>query len=198
MTRTRTLAASALALAGMAAVPFAFTASEPAVAASSSAPTWAIQPGGELAFAIANDGRDISGGFAKWGGTINFNADAPGDAAIKIEIDLVSASVGDDFNDSLLQGDEFFDTAVNPTATFSSTSVESLPDGRFVAHGELSLHGMSMAQDIEFRLSGSGAQRHVEGQASIDRVAYAIGMGSHGGGLDPTVGVTFAFDATRE
>ncbi len=164
----------------------------------STAPAWTIQPGGELGFAVANDGTDISGGFSKWGGTINFNPDAPGDAAIKIDVDLTSASVGESFKDGLLQDDEFFGTASNPTATFSSDNIESLPDGRFVAHGDLSLHGMSMAQDVEFRLSGSGAQRHVEGQASIDRVGYGIGLGSHGGGLDQTVGLTFSFDAVRE
>ena len=82
------------------------------------------------------------------------------------------------------------------TAT-SKPAVEAQPDGRFVSHGTLSLHGMSMAQDVEFRLSGSGAQRHVEGTATIDRVGFGIGMGSHGNDLEKTVAIDFAFDAKR-
>jgi polyisoprenoid-binding protein YceI len=189
--------AAALAVAALAAVPLIATGSDPAVAATSSAPTWAIQPGGTLGFAVANGNDTIAANFAKWGGTINFDPDSPGAAAIHIDVDLTSAKIGDGFKDDLLQGDEFFGTATTPTATYDSTSVEAQPDGRFVAHGNLKLHGMSMAQDVEFRLSGSGAQRHVEGTASIDRLGYAVGTGSHSNDLGGAVTVNFAFDAKR-
>jgi polyisoprenoid-binding protein YceI len=189
--------AAALAVAALAAVPLIATGSDPAVAATSSAPTWAIQPGGTLGFAVANGNDTIAANFAKWGGTINFDPDSPGAAAIHIDVDLTSAKIGDGFKDDLLQGDEFFGTATTPTATYDSTSVEAQPDGRFVARGNLKLHGMSMAQDVEFRLSGSGAQRHVEGTASIDRLGYAVGTGSHSNDLGGAVTVNFAFDAKR-
>ena len=178
-------------------VPLIGNRSDEAVAATSTAPAWAIQPGGTLEFAARNGSDTIGAKFAKWGGTINFDPDSPGTAAIHIDVDLTSASIGDSFKDELLQGDEFFGSASTPTATYESQSVEAQPDGRFVAHGTLNLHGMSMAQDLEFRLTGSGNQRHVEGSASIERLGFAIGTGSHGNDLAPTVAVTFAFDATR-
>lgn len=168
-----------------------------AIAATSTAPDWSIQPGGTLDAAARNGSDTIAVKFAKWGGTINFDPDSPSAAAIHIDVDLASASVGDSFKDELLQGDEFFGTASAPTATYQSSSVEALPDGRFMAHGTLNLHGMSMAQDVEFRLSGSGAQRHVEGSASIDRLGFGIGTGSHGNDLANSVALTFAFDAKR-
>ena len=195
-TRTFLAAPAALAL-GMGAFALFGAGSSEAVAATSTAPSWTIQPGGTLAFAVANGSDTISANFAKWGGKINFDPDSPGNAAIHIDVDLTSAKIGDSFKDELLQGDEFFGSASTPTATYESQSVEAQPDGRFVAHGTLNLHGMSMAQDVEFRLTGSGNQRHVEGTASIDRLGYAIGTGSHGNDLAPAVNVTFAFDATR-
>jgi len=166
-------------------------------AADSKAPAWAIQPGGELGFAVAQDGSDIVGSFGKWGGQINFDPDAPADAAIRIEIDLMSSTVNDGYKDGLLHGDEIFDATAHPVATFTSSSVEALPDGRFVAHGDLSLRSLSIAQDVEFRLTGSGDTRRVEGRADIDRMPFGVGTGSHGDGIDQTVGVTFAFDAKR-
>jgi polyisoprenoid-binding protein YceI len=190
-------AAAVLAIAALAAIPLLATGAGPAVAAASAAPAWAIQPGGTLSAAVANGNDTIAVGFAKWGGTIQFDPDSPGAAAIHIDVDLASGKIGDSFKDDLLQGDEFFGTASTPTATYESTSVEAQPDGRFLAHGNLSLHGMKMAQDVEFRLSGSGAQRHVEGTAAIDRLGYAIGTGSHGSDLGGTVTVNFAFDAKR-
>jgi hypothetical protein len=56
---------------------------------------------------------------------------------------------------------------------------------------------MKMAQDVEFRLSGSGAQRHVDGSASIDRLGFGVGTGSHSNDLGGAVAVNFAFDAKR-
>ncbi len=179
------------------AVPLIGSQSDQAVAATSTAPGWTIQPGGTLAATARNGSDTIAVNFAKWGGTINFDPDSPGAAAIRIDVDLASASIGDSFKDDLLQGDEFFGTANTPTATYESTSVEARPDGRFLAHGTLNLHGMKMAQDVEFRLTGSGAQRHVEGAASIDRLGFGIGTGSHGNDLANSVAVNFAFDAKR-
>ncbi len=195
--RKRTVAATAAAIAIGSVTLFGGADTDAAWAAESTAPSWAIQPGGSLGFAVAQDGSDIEGSFDKWGGEIRFDPDAPADAAIKIDIDLTSGTVNDGFKDSLLQGDEFFGTAVTPTATFTSKSVEALPDGRFVAHGDLSMKSLSIAQDVEFRLTGSGDTRHVEGQATIDRMGFGIGNGSHGDGLDRAVGVNFAFDAKR-
>lgn len=196
--RNRKVAAGLAVAAIAGAVPLIAIHSDAAVAAASSAPAWTIQPGGTLGFAVGNGSDTIAAKFAKWGGTVNFDPDNPGTAAIHITVDLTSASIGDSFKDQLLQGDEFFGTAVTPTATYDSTSVQAQGGGAYLAHGTLSLHGMSMAQDVKFTLTGSGAQRHVEGSASVDRIGFGIGNGSHGNGLDNAVKVNFAFDATRQ
>ncbi len=196
--RNRKVAAAlgVIALAG--AVPLIGIHSNAAVAAASTAPAWTIQPGGKLGFSVGNGSDTIGANFSKWGGTINFDPDKPGNAAIHIKVDLASATIGDNFQDQLLQGDEFFNTPANPTATYDSTSIVAQPAGGYLAHGTLNLRGMSMPQDVKFTLTGSGAQRHVEGSASVQRIPYGIGTGSHGNGLDSAVKVTFAFDATRQ
>jgi polyisoprenoid-binding protein YceI len=184
------------ALAG--AIPLLGSHGDRAAAATSSAPAWTIQPGGSLGFSVGNGSDSIGAKFAKWGGTINFDPDNPGTAAIHITVDLASATIGDSFQDQLLQGDEFFNTPASPTATYDSTSVTANPAGGFVAHGNLNLRGMSMPQDLNFTLTGAGAQRHVVGHASVDRTAWGVGNGQHGDNLDKAVKVDFAFDATRQ
>ena len=89
-------AAAALAIVAIATVPLVAGRSGEAVAATSSAPAWTIQPGGTLT-AVAQNGSDpVTVNFAKWGGTINFDPDTPGAAAaIKIDVDLAGASIGD-------------------------------------------------------------------------------------------------------
>jgi polyisoprenoid-binding protein YceI len=194
---TRVLAAPVALALGLAAVALGGAGSG-AIAADSTAPAWSIQPGGTLGFTVVNNGTErIAGEFRSWSGQIRFDPLAPETAAIAIEIDLGSATLGDNFRDQLLIGEEFFNVAAGPTATFRSSSVEALPDGRFVAHGTLSLRGASQPQDVEFRLTGGDDAKRVEGSATIEREPFNIGFGQYGGSLDPSVAVEFAFDATR-
>jgi polyisoprenoid-binding protein YceI len=195
--KTRLLAAPVALALGLAALSLA-TPGDRAIAADSTAPAWTIQPGGTLGFAAMNNGSErLAGEFGVWRGEICFDPLAPETAAIAIEIDLASATLNDGFRDQLLKGDEFFNVAAGPTATFTSSSVEALPDGRFVAHGTLSLRGASQPQDVEFRLTGGDTAKRVEGSATIERKPFNIGFGQYGGSLAPSVAVEFAFDATR-
>ena len=193
----RVLAAPAALALGFAAVSLG-TPGGGAIAADSTAPAWTIQPGGTLGFTATNNGTErLAGEFGEWSGEIRFDPLAPETAAIAIEIDLASATLNDGFRDQLLKGDEFFNVGAGPTATFTSNSVEALPDGRFVAHGTLSLRAASQPQDVEFRLSGGDSAKRVEGSATIERKPFNIGFGQYGGSLSPSVAVEFAFDATR-
>ena len=195
--KTKVLAAPVALALGLAAVSLGGTGSG-AIAAESTAPAWTIEPGGTLGFTATNNGTErLAGEFGEWSGDIRFDPLAPETAAIAIEIDLASATLNDGFRDQLLKGDEFFNVAAGPTATFQSSSVEALPDGRFVAHGTLSLRGASQPQDVEFRLTGGDQAKRVEGTATIERKPFNIGFGQYGGSLAPSVAVEFAFDATR-
>jgi polyisoprenoid-binding protein YceI len=190
-------APAALALLAGGMIAFGGSVTE-ATAATSDAPAWAVQPGGELGFTVTNNGTErLAGNFAEWSGDIRFDPLAPETAAIAITVDLASATLNDGFRDGLLKGDEFFDIASGPTATFTSSSVEALPDGRYVARGTLSLRGVSQPQDVEFRLTGGDSAKRVEGSATIERKPFNIGFGQYGGSLAPSVAVEFAFDATR-
>jgi len=195
--KVRALAAPVALALGLAAVTLGAPGGG-AVAQDSTAPAWTIQPGGTLGFTATNNGTErLAGEFGNWSGDIRFDPLAPQTAAIAIEIDLASATLNDGFRDQLLKGDEFFNIASGPTATFTSNSVEALPDGRFVAHGTLSLRGASQPQDVEFRLTGGDDAKRVEGSATIERKPFNIGFGQYGGSLAPSVAVEFAFDATR-
>src|SRR5690606_26335811 len=84
---------------------------EPAIPADPAAdaepgppPVWAIQPGGRLGFSVGNGDGAIRGSFSDWSGTIRFDPEHPETAAIRIEVKLASASLGDATQDQMLQG----------------------------------------------------------------------------------------------
>ena len=158
-------------------------------------PVWAIQSGGRLGFSVGAGGDTYRGSFSDWSGAIKFDPEHPETADLRITVRLASASMGDSTMDETLKTSDFFGTA-NPTATWRSTSVRQTGPNRYAASGTLSLKGASKPQSVTFTLSGNGLRRHVEGSAGIDRNAYGVGTGDSAAGLDGSVALTFAFDAT--
>jgi cytochrome b561/polyisoprenoid-binding protein YceI len=159
-------------------------------------PVWAIQPGGRLSFAVVGGGDTYRGSFSDWSGNIKFDPEHPESADLRITVRLASASLGDSTMDETLKGGDFFNTSATPTATWRSTSVRQTGPNRYTANGTLSLRGVSKPQTVNFTLSGTGLRRHVEGSAGIDRNAFGVGVGDSAAGLDASVALTFAFDAT--
>jgi cytochrome b561/polyisoprenoid-binding protein YceI len=171
-------------------------AEEEEVADTGPPPVWTIQPGGRLGFTVTSGADSYNGSFGEWRGTIAFDPDNPETADIRMTIDLASATVGDATMDGMLTGAEFLAASANPTATWRSTSVRRTGPNRYSASGTLSLKGASRPQSLSFTLSGEGLRRRVEGSASIDRTAFAIGTGESAQGLGSSVALSFAFDAT--
>lgn len=161
-------------------------------------PSWAVQPGGTIGFAVGNGDETIGGSFAKWTAKIVMDPDHPESATIRVEIDLASASVGDSYKDGMLAGDEFFGVAAHPRAVFTAKGAEKTGANSYRAAGTLSLKGATKAQSIRFTLSGNGKTRKVAGSASIARASFGVGNGESGTALDPKVAVNFAFDAKVE
>jgi cytochrome b561/polyisoprenoid-binding protein YceI len=159
-------------------------------------PVWTIQRGGRLGFAVVGGGDTYRGSFSDWSGAITFDPDHPESADLRITVRLASVSLGDATMDETAKGADFFNTSASPTATWRSTSVRQTGPNRYTASGTLSLKGASKPQTVNFTLSGNGLRRHVEGSAGIDRTAFGVGTGDSAAGLDGSVSLNFAFDAT--
>jgi len=172
-------------------------AAQESVAAAGPPPAWTIQPGGSLTFTVAEDSGPVNGSFKRWSGTIVMDPENPASAQIAITIQLASATVNDATRDAMLVGADFFAATANPTATWRANSVRRLGGNRYQADGTLSLKGVSRPQQITFTLAGSGASRTVSGSATIDRTAFAVGVGSNASTLGPQVSLNFAIDATH-
>ncbi|MET0372042.1 MAG: YceI family protein [Sphingobium sp.] len=159
-------------------------------------PAWAVQPGGSIGFSVGNGAETIAGRFGKWTADIVMDPDHPDSAAIKVVIDLASATVGDDYQDGMLAGEEFFAVAAHPSAIFTAKGAEQTGANSYRARGTLSLKGVSRPQTIRFTLAGTGKTRKVSGSASIARAPFGVGNGGSSGDMAPDVALTFAFSAT--
>lgn len=138
---------------------------------------WKIQAGSTLSFATTWSGDAVTGRFDKWSSDILFSPDALDRSRISVAIDLASVNTGDAQRDASLPTSDWFDAATHPKATFTATRFEKTGEGRFVAHGKLSLRGVSRPLDLPFRLKIDGDRAEVSGVTSLDRTAFGVGQG---------------------
>jgi polyisoprenoid-binding protein YceI len=94
-------------------------------------------------------------------GTLNFNAADPTLSTVQATVNIASLSTpfhGDrDFN-AELQNSEWLDSATFPTATFTSTSVESTGPGAARVIGDLTIHGVTNPVTFDVTYNTSYAQ----------------------------------------
>ena len=94
----------------------------------------------------------VRGQFETFGGSINFDENAPENTTVAIEIDVTSINTKDEQRDGHLKSPDFFDVANFPTATFKSTKVVKEDDDEGKLYGELTVRGVTkeVVLDVEF------------------------------------------------
>jgi cytochrome b561/polyisoprenoid-binding protein YceI len=138
---------------------------------------WKVSPGSTLAFATAWSGSPVEGRFDRWKADILFGPKALDRSKVTVTIDMGSAKTGDPQRDASLPAPDWFDSAAHPSAVFTATRFSQSGENRYVAHGTLTLRGVTKPLDLPFDLKIDGAKATVSGRANLDRVAFGVGQG---------------------
>lgn len=138
---------------------------------------WALDRGSTLAFATSWGGSAIEGRFDRWTADIRFSPEALDKSKVAVSIDLASAVTGDPQRDQSMGGFDWFDVGSHPKATFTATRFEKTGADRYVAHGQLTLRGVSKPQRLPFTLKIEGDKARVSGVTTLDRTAFGVGQG---------------------
>jgi polyisoprenoid-binding protein YceI len=148
----------------------------PAAAVTGATP-WKVAPGSTLAFTSSWGGEPIQGRFDKWHADVLFGPDALDTSKVTVSIDMTSAKTGDEQRDASLPSGDWFDAATHPNAVFTATKFAKTGADRYVAHGALSLRGVTRPLDLPFKLTISGDRAKVTGEASLNRTVFGVGQG---------------------
>lgn len=109
----------------------------------------------------------IKGAFAGVSGTIRYDpADLAG-CAVRAEIDMTTVDSHNAGRDEHLRGENVFDIARYPTASFASTRVEPLGGQHFRVIGDLTLRGVT--REVAFDTTFEGVAEQPNG---IPRAAF--------------------------
>ncbi len=158
---------------------------------------WVVQDG-TLGITVRQLGSDVEGSFADWTAAINFT-ETPDETGkygdVEVTIAVASLTLGSVTAQAM--GPDFFGAETHQTAVFRADIFAQEPG--YVATGSLSLKGVEAPLLLPFTLQIDGDTATMEGQTSVSRSAYGIGMGTQPGegSLGYDVAVTVTLTATR-
>ncbi len=120
----------------------------------------------------------VHGRFNDFTGTILLDEKDPSKSSVDVSIKTASINTDNTQRDGHLKSADFLDAAKYPEITFKSNSVEKKADG-FVAHGTLTIRGVSKNVDLPFKLNGpisamGGKLLGAEAGLTINRQDYGV------------------------
>ena len=147
---------------------------------------------------------NVHGRFGKVTGTIQMDAADMSKSSVQVTIDVTGVDTGVTPRDNDLKSDHFFDVAVYPAATFTSTSVTKSSSGLTIA-GNLSLHGVTKPVTLQVDgpagpVSGMDHKPHIgfAATATLNRTDFGIGPKYPDSMIGDEIKLTIDLDAGKQ
>ncbi|MCB1783888.1 MAG: YceI family protein [Alphaproteobacteria bacterium] len=141
---------------------------------------WVVVPqASTLEFTAIQSGQGFNGAFNRFSAQIAFDPEKLEQSRVLVTVDIVSLMTGSEERDVQAKSSEWFDVAQYPSAVFETSSFEKMADDQYVAHGNLTIRDTTVPLDLPFTLSfeDGGNVVNMAGSATIDRLAFGVGMG---------------------
>ena len=98
----------------------------------------------------------LTGRFNKFSGTFSYDEKNVADSKIQVTIDTASVDSNHAERDKHLRSDDFLDVSKFSNATFTSTKVKDLGNGKMTVTGDITLQGITKTIDIDVVKIGEG------------------------------------------
>jgi len=124
----------------------------------------------------------VNGRFTAFEGKILYDEKDVTKSSVNVTIKTPSINTDNTSRDNDLRSPGFFDAEKFPELTFQSKSIEKKGDG-YVAHGTLTIHGVSKDVDLPFEIKGPvdagqnrGKVMGAHASLTVNRVDYGVGQ----------------------
>lgn len=148
-----------------------------ASAAAAQPPANVIAAQSEIAFASKQMGVPVEGRFKRFDARIALDPRQPETGNVTIVVDTGSASFGIPEPDDELPKPAWFDVARFPQATFQSSAIKAVGEGRLEVAGTLRIKGFARDVVVPVTLATAGATTTATGRFSVKRLDFRIGDG---------------------
>ena len=134
----------------------------------------------EVAFVSKQMGVPIEGKFDRFDAEFDIDPKKPEAGKIAFRVELGSASLGNDETDRELKKPGWFDSSRFPVATFQSSAIKSLGDGKLDVAGKLSIKGTTRDIHVPVTLTQQKGQLRANAEFTVKRLDFKIGDGEWG------------------
>jgi len=132
----------------------------------------------QIVFVSKQMGVPVEGTFKKFDAQVAFDPKKPEGGSVVLRIDTASAGFGIPMSDAELPKAPWFDAAHFPQATFQSSAIKALGDGKFEMTGKLTIKGTAQSVTVPVGIAPAGGNQAVAtGSLTIQRLDYKIGDG---------------------
>jgi polyisoprenoid-binding protein YceI len=129
----------------------------------------------EIGFVSTQMGVPVEGHFGKFDAQIALDPKQPATGRVTIDIATASATLGVPETDAELPKPNWFASATFPRASFRSSAIKGLSDGRFEVAGTLTVKGRAQPLVVPVQLTQSAGTSIARGSFTIKRLAFHIG-----------------------
>jgi polyisoprenoid-binding protein YceI len=143
--------------------------------AQAQAPAKLVPAQSEVAFVTKQMGVPVDGKFKKFDAQITLDPKKPETGNIAFSIDMLSASMGVAETDSEMPKAIWFNAAKFPQATFKSTSIKGLGNGKFEVAGKLDIKGNVRDVVVPVLITQNGTYSTATGSFVLKRLEFKIG-----------------------
>jgi polyisoprenoid-binding protein YceI len=145
------------------------------VALAQAGPAKLVAAQSELSFVTKQMGVPVDGRFRKFDAQINLDPKKPESGSVAFSVDTGSAAMGIPETDSEMPKAGWFNVAKFPQATFKSTAIKGLGNGKFEVAGKLDIKGTSRDIVVPVQIVQAGGNSTVTGSFVIKRLDFKIG-----------------------
>lgn len=131
----------------------------------------------EISFVSKQMGVPVDGRFQRFSADVDFDAKKPAAAKVRLDVDVASIDAGSAEANEEVVGKNWLNAAKFPRATFVSTGVKALGNGRFEVAGQMTIKGRTLPLSTPFTVKAQGANQVFEGSFIMNRSQFGIGEG---------------------
>jgi len=138
---------------------------------------WKMDPAGsKLEFIATFEKNPAPGVFREFDARLRFDPEKPAGGSLEVTVKVASADMNIPDVNKEIRNKDWFDYSGFPQAEFRSSDLRR--DGKgYVARGTLTLKGMKQAVEVPFTWAVSGDGATMEGEFTLKRGDFGIGLG---------------------
>lgn len=137
---------------------------------------WQLVPdSSNVRFIGSQEGTSFRGRFENFTAMIDFDPADPGAGKIIGVVQMETAKSGDAERDATLMEADWFNPQEFPESRFASERIEALDDGKFAAHGQLTMIGVTKPVTMVFEFKIQDSTANFSGNFDVKRLDFGMG-----------------------